>query len=363
VLEKKRNAKASGDEPRHIRKRVLAFLRSCARKGVRVTVAAAQLWLKAATLRAWLKRWAKRWLRSARRGRPAQRGTAVQRAWAWGLIDRLGPFMGAEELWRRCSGISRREAKRLLDEYRRRYRERRRRIEYRLTWHRWGAVWAVDFTRAPCVVAGVSRYLVAVRDVAGREALTAQPVHAESACEALSVLHALFERHGAPLVLKMDNGSAFIAEAMQAFLEAHDVVPLYSPPRLPEYNGCVEAGNTWLKLDAQWSAMRHSRADAWAEEDLQHALARSLDRAALRKRSRPLDRTPITAEERAEFLRELAGSRAAWQRRLELADYETLNRLDKAKLDRKAVPAALEQMQYLTVTRRRVTPPIKRKIA
>ena len=47
---------------------------------------------------------------------------------------------------------------------------------------------------------------------------------------------------------------------------------------------------------------------------------------------------------------------------LGVPDYETLRPLDKAKLDRKAVPAALEKLQYLTVTRRRATPPIRRKI-
>lgn len=328
-----------------------------------MNAAAMRLWLKAATLRAWFRRWAKRWLRSARRGRPARRGTDVQRAWAWGLIDRLGPHVSTEELWRRGSGISRRETRRLLGAYRQQYRRQHARIEYRLIWHRWGAVWAVDFTRAPCVVAGVSRYVIAVRDVAGKEALAARPVRSESAHEALSVLSDLFERHGAPLVLKMDNGSAFIAEVLRAFLEAHGVAPLYSPQQTPEYNGCCEAGNTWLKLDAQWSAIRHDRAGAWAVEDLQYALARSLARADLRERSRPLDRRPISAEERARFQRELARMREAWARRLDLPRYDTLSRLDKATLDRKAVPAALEKLEYLTVTRRRVTPPIRRKIA
>jgi transposase InsO family protein len=327
-----------------------------------VSAAAARLWLKAATLQAWFRRWVgKRW-RCARRGRPVRRGTDAERAGAWQRIEYVGPFLSAEELWRCCPTISRREARRILTDYRLGYRRAHARIEHRLIWRRPGVVWSVDFTQAPCEVAGVGHSIMVVRDVAGKEALAVCVVSGERADEALRVLAVLFARHGAPLVLKMDNGSAFIAEALQAFLRHHGVVPLYSPPYTPEYNGTCEAGNTWVKIDAQWSAIRHDRAGAWAEADLQHALQRSLARAALRERSSPLDRRPLPPEARVVFQRELAGQRAAWQARLGMPDHETLRRLDKAKLDRKAVPAALEKLQYLTVTRRRVTPPIRRKI-
>lgn len=325
--------------------------------------AAGHLWLGAPTLHAWRRGWARDRLHAARPGRPARPGTAIERARAWKLIDHLGPHMSADELWRLSPGISRREAKRLLADYRRRYRRQHARIEHRLTWHRWGAVWTLDFTQAPCVVGGIGRWILVVRDVAGKEALAVRAVKGERVGEVLPVLSELFRRHGAPLVLKMDNGSAFIARAMKAFLADHGTALLYSPPRTPEYNGTCEAGHAWVKIDALWSAIGHDRTGAWAHEDLQHALDRSLARAALREGVRPMDRRPIPVEARVAFQQELTRAREAWEKRLEVPGYETLSRLDKAKLDRKAIPATLEKMRYLTVTRRRVTPPIKRKIA
>ena len=53
--------------------------------------------------------------------------------------------------------------------------------------------------------------------------------------------------NGAPLVLKSDNGSAFVAEALQGWLRAAGVEALFSPPRLPAYNGSCEAGIGALK--------------------------------------------------------------------------------------------------------------------
>jgi hypothetical protein len=118
-----------------------------------------------------------------------------------------------------------------------------------------------------------------------------------------------------------------------------------------------------LKFDAHWAARTHGRERAWAMADVDHAVGRSVERAARRERTRPIDRRPIAAEERARFQRELARARRVWQERLGLADYVSLRALDKATLDREAIPMALENLDYLKVTRRRVTPPIRRKIA
>jgi hypothetical protein len=57
----------------------------------------------------------------------------------------------------------------------------------------------------------------------------------------------LFALYGAPWVLKMDNGSAFIADRVRWFLHRAGVHLLYSPPCTPAYNGAVEAGNGSLK--------------------------------------------------------------------------------------------------------------------
>jgi hypothetical protein len=52
----------------------------------------------------------------------------------------------------------------------------------------------------------------------------------------------LFLEQGAPLVLKLDNGGPFIAEAFQELLDRWQVFALLPPPRTPRYNGGAEAG-------------------------------------------------------------------------------------------------------------------------
>jgi hypothetical protein len=69
----------------------------------------------------------------------------------------------------------------------------------------------------------------------------------------------LFVRHGAPLVLKADNGSAFIAEATRDFLSLVGVNLLFSPPHTPRYNGSIEAGIGSLKTRTERHACRASR--------------------------------------------------------------------------------------------------------
>jgi transposase InsO family protein len=129
-------------------------------------------------------------------------------------IEELGPFVSAAELAHRSPGISRREARKLIDAFRQDYRQAHARIEHRLHWSRGGAVWATDFTKAPCEVADIGRALLVVRDVAGKEALGWSPARGERADAARALLTELFSHFGAPLVLKMDNGSAFIAKAL-----------------------------------------------------------------------------------------------------------------------------------------------------
>ena len=50
---------------------------------------------------------------------------------------------------------------------------------------------------------------------------------------AVAALKELFQQHGAPLVLKADNGSACIGARFRALLEEYGVTALYSPPHTP----------------------------------------------------------------------------------------------------------------------------------
>jgi hypothetical protein len=66
--------------------------------------------------------------------------------------------------------------------------------------------------------------LLAVRDLASGCQLAWLPVPDETAETTIQALQWLFLEHGALLVLKCDNGSGFIAEAMRGFLARWQLV-------------------------------------------------------------------------------------------------------------------------------------------
>jgi transposase InsO family protein len=138
--------------------------------------------------------------------------------------------------------IARAELADLRRRFRRIYRRRNRRLLHALRWDRPGAVWAIDYAEPPSLVEGQYRYLLAVRDRASGEQLAWLPVGQADAATACHLLKALFREHGAPLVLKADNGSPFHAAQTQKLLQQQNVVALFSPVRMPRYNGACEAG-------------------------------------------------------------------------------------------------------------------------
>ena len=87
--------------------------------------------------------------------------------------------------------------------------------------------------------------------LAGGYQLAWRPVPGETAEAAVGVLAGLFAEHGAPLVLKTDNGSGLAAEPVRGLLQGHGVQALFSPPRTPQYNGSAEAGIGAVKVRTQ----------------------------------------------------------------------------------------------------------------
>ena len=98
-----------------------------------------------------------------------------------------------------------------------------------------------------------------------------RPTPDETAQTAVAVLIGLFLIHGPPLVLKLDNGSAYRAEAMQKALVGYGVVVLYSPAYSPEYNGSAEAGVGSMKARTEEQAERSGHPGLWTAEDAERA--------------------------------------------------------------------------------------------
>jgi hypothetical protein len=149
--------------------------------------------------------------------------------------------------------------------------------------------------------------LLAVRDLAGGLQLLWLPVAEATAATTVAALLWFFSVYGAPLVLKMDNGAPFVAAATRALLAQWQVVPLFSPPRLPPYNGAMEAGIGSLKARTHYQAVGQGHPGAWTLADTEAArqqantLARPWGAHQPTPAERWADRGVLTAGERSAF--------------------------------------------------------------
>ncbi len=115
----------------------------------------------------------------------------------------------------------------------------------------------MDHADPPRPVDGVYPKVFQVRDLAGYQQLTWEGVPNEQAGPVMEILETLFVEHGAPLVIKADNGSPFISGDLRALLDRWGVRLLLSPPRTPRYNGSCEAGIGSMKKRTRYPLWPH----------------------------------------------------------------------------------------------------------
>jgi transposase InsO family protein len=220
----------------------------------------------------WRREWRAGTLVPRERGRPSADAGRDVRAEALELLGQVGPAVGAATLARTFPELGKNEARRVLAEYRDICRSGLKAEVTALEWLRPGAVWAMDHTEPPEKIDGEFACVLVVRDLASRQQLAALPQRSPTASAAADALEELFIRHGAPLVLKSDNGGAFTGLETRSLLERWGVRQLLSPPYLPCYNGAVEAGIDQLKTRTHLIAARHNRPGRWTCDDLEGAL-------------------------------------------------------------------------------------------
>lgn len=203
-----------------------------------------------------------------------------------------------------------------------------------------GAVWAIDGTWFDRPVGDRGRRALVVVDLHGKQPLAVESVPGERSWSVIACLSRLIQRHGAPLVLKADNGSAFIAAALRALCATHGITLLHSPVRRPSYNGTCEVSGRWAKRRAERAAQERGCPDRLCQADLD---------AAVTCRD-PLP--PVAAELRARF-------RGAVRQQLEVVARERGLALNgplrdhvRRSLERVAVRRALELCHILTITGR-----------
>jgi transposase InsO family protein len=142
--------------------------------------------------------------------------------------------------------ISRREFQGLVEAARRELREESETLERRIDWRVPGLVWSMDDTKKHWLDERFG-HVHLVMDLGSHYNLRAlgDDVLANGWHVALN-LEQLFQRHGPPLFLKMDNGSNFKHHAVRGVLGEFGVIPLVSPPYYPPYNGGIERGHQRL---------------------------------------------------------------------------------------------------------------------
>jgi transposase InsO family protein len=263
-----------------VRQHAVAFRQWLAARGLSRSASAACLGIAVRTLRDWEDASATVSLALALRGRPVLHSQRAQRTEVLGLLDSVGPGVGLAVLQGQFPALLRAELADLLQRYRRVWRHQHQQPLHVLHWQRPGAVWAIDYAEPPLPLEEGFTDLLAVRDLASGFQLLWLPVAAATAATTVDALLWLFAIYGAPLVLKMDNGSPFVAAATQTLLAQFQVVPLYSPPRLPQYNGAIEAGIGALKTRTHAQAARGGHPGQWTLADTEAArqLANTLGR-------------------------------------------------------------------------------------
>ncbi|HVH78924.1 MAG TPA: DDE-type integrase/transposase/recombinase, partial [Stellaceae bacterium] len=238
----------------------LAAAGTWARKqGWRFPVVAARLKVSERSLR----RWSGRGQGLVARGRPVVRPPLAVRQDVLMQLAESGPGVSVARLRAAFPQVSRAELVDLRERYRRLWRQRGRGRMARLTWTQAGVVWAADFAGPPELIEGRYPRLLSVRDLASGMQLAWRPMSGESATETCGVLRGLFDEHGAPLVLKMDNGPAFRSEELERMLSPQGVAVLYSPAYTPSYNGSVEAGVGGMKGRTAMQAWLRGVSGSW----------------------------------------------------------------------------------------------------
>jgi len=312
------------------------------------------------TLRHWQHQCLAGGLEATPLGRPHLHGTVAESRDVIRFLQGHGPWVGMPTLTGQFGALPAAELRDLLRVFRHLWIGQHPRQRCVLRWHQVGTVWAMDFTKVKHLIDGIYPYVFAVRDLASGLQLAWRPVLDLEAATAHAELAVLFTIHGAPLVLKSDNGSAFRAESTKRQLGLWQVCPLYSPPGEPGYNGAIEASIGSLKKRTQHAAYLAGHAGSWTTADLDRAreLANLVARPRGGQGPTPQQlwesRRPPTLSEREAFGAAVRQLEAQLRGQEGIAVEAHLDHYEQAALHRRVLQQVLVERGLLTITRRRL---------
>ena len=328
--------------------------------------------LKAAQISSGTWRHWRRWQQAAapplaNRGRPPRCASRDERQAATQFLIEHGSQVPLHALREHLPTVARAELVDLRRRYRRISRWRLDRFRGRLVWKHVGAVWSIDFTEPQEHIGGTDRWILAIRDLASGYQLAWRSCAQATAEGVVAVLTALFLEHGAPLVLKSDNGSQFIAQITLMLLVEWRVVPLFNPPRRPAYNGGLERTHPMLKGYTAAVARAQGRPAALLPEDLEtgrlnaNRFTRKLGPKSPTADELWCDRPRITDELRVAFQASLQVERSRARAARGLDSHICLTHYQQAAVDRDAIRDALIEHDLLQIKRKRGQPEVRRR--
>jgi len=291
----------------------------------------------------------------AKRGRPPRCASQVERQAATRFLVEHGSQVPLHALRQHLPAVPRAELADLRRRYQHICRWRLERFRGRLIWRWVGAVWAIDFTEPKEYIGGTDRWILAIRDLTSGYQLAWLSCTQATAEGVVQVLTALFLEHGAPLVLKSDNGCQFIAQITLALLAQWHVVPLFNPPRRPAYNGGLERTHPILKGYTAAAAQAQGRPAALLPEDLEmgrlnaNRFTRKLGPKGPTADDMWRERPPVTAELRRAFQDTLQAERLRARAARGLEPQAVLGHYQQAAVDRQAIRDALLKHELLEI--------------
>jgi putative transposase len=346
---------------RTVRRRAVALTQWMGRCGVQKPEVAEVLGISPRTLGAWTGGWRKDRLKRKEIGRRAYRADRVEQEAIVAMLGVVGAGVSVRELQNLFPKASRRELTAILEGYRDDWTARHQKVVMALRWRRPGSVWAMDFTDPPRPIDGRYPKILVVRDLASGYQILALPSPEATAEVVQKALVPVFNEHGAPLVLKSDNGSHFTAHEIRDLIGKQGIFHLVSPPGTPAYNGAVEAGIGSLKTRAHFESARHERPDGeWICDDIEKARLRANDEGRPRgfEGDSPAlmwyERSRVSFLEREEFRQHVA--RRELEARSErgcLPGMPVFPR-EQNSIDRVSISRACVALGYLSYRRRRI---------